>query len=238
MAMHRIKELNGVVGGSKQGVTVAAVLFVLFGPAIASAGDLSGHVFIRTTVGEAKRIADLQVTLIRATRDFEAAWQDLVAAFERERAAALEASRQAESEKTAAQVEYMRLVGAGGPAFADAVAREKAAFEQLERARKAAAALPGQYPEKATALIRQHQSRTVRTGVDGQYKLPEVPSGRHYVFAEHKVVEHRQIRMLGPIPVILAHFVWFVPITVTQQATALDLAGSNSGWPFTPLKLD
>jgi hypothetical protein len=198
-----------------------------------AAGDLSGHVFIRTAVGEARRIVDLQVVLVPATPGFEAIWRELSAAFERERAAALEALRQAENEKAAAQTEYLQLVGPGGPAFAEASAREGRALQELERAKKSAAALPAQYPERAKALIRQQQGGAVRTSVDGQYRFSDLAPGKYYIFSEHEIVEQRQIRPLGAVPVVVARFVWFVPVTVTRQATTLDLAGSNSGWAFT-----
>ncbi len=151
--MLRVDGLHAVVRFTRL-ATVAFAASVLLLPGTASAGDLTGHLFIRTAIGDAKRIADLQVALVPATREFEAAWKDLVAAFEGERSAALQALRKAESEKAAAQAEYLRLVGAGGPAFADASAREGAALQELERAKKVVAALPGQYPKKAKDLLR------------------------------------------------------------------------------------
>jgi hypothetical protein len=204
-------------------VAVAVCLFLL--PRMVAAGDLSGYVFIQTSVGEAKRISDLQVVIVPATPRFEAPWRDLVAALERERVTAHGVLKQAEAEKAAAQAEYLRLVGPGGPAFAEASAREGRALEEVERAKKAVAALPGQYPERAKALIRQQQNRAVRTGVDGHYRLSNLAPGKYYVFSEHEAVESRQIRS----------FVWFVPVTVTREAITVDLAPSNSGWAFTPL---
>lgn len=209
---------------------VGTILFLVHGAATAK--SLSGHVYVRTPVGEAKRIADLEVVLIRATPEFEAEWHALVEVFKRERSAALEALRRAKEDKDAAQAEYLRLAPAGGPAFQGAVGREKAAFEALAQAEKTAGALPGQYPGMAREVITRHRMRTVRTGADSLYDFEDVRPGRYYVFAEHHVVELRHVPRLGTLPVVLARFVWLVPVTVADRPARLDLAGSNAGWPF------
>jgi hypothetical protein len=219
------------------GGLVLASLLILCG--CSRTGALSGDVIVRNAVGDLSRGARISVYLVLPSEAFDREWADIVAAFRKEVAPALDAQKTAERQSDEARLAWDRALAALGKAGArrgrwTLTLRETAAAGSQERwrrvratevlvfqARKRVWDIVRRHEEQAHALVEKHAAQRIQTDETGRYVLVKVPAGHVYVYARLREKQN--------------DFIWFVPVEVRTGTQHADLTQDNQRrWPFVP----
>lgn len=208
-------------------------------------GDLSGDVFVLMKSGDVKRGADVEILLLPGTKNQEFAakrreiaaplWKlrlELEAGLQQARAAEKlaedkerEARRRATEEQYATPPEdpkkWREHLDRIGQTYND----HESASQSVIKAHMAVSngeSLISQteqdYKSRVAVIIAQMATNTVKTDVNGHFEIGDLPVGRHFLFARHRVFDN--------------DLYWFVPVEVKNGSTKIDLSGSNEGWRF------
>lgn len=226
----------------------SAVLMLFFSVfcGCSRSAKVSGDIFVTTKSGDVKRGADVEVLLVRGTRDFDAQWMAHVQSFKRDRdaaiatyrnkrAAEIESSRDLDaaksdfrqlSETRSADIESRRRSYAQGIRDLDASSRNlhKILDRHEEAMSETLAALSAVRDIERTALgvaiqlLTTHRIASARADVSGHFVISAVPHGKYYLFAQYEVFENR------------LH--WFIPVSFNESSNRVDLSGSAAGWVF------
>ncbi len=232
VASRNDEKAHRMVGG-----VVLAALLILCG--CSRTGALSGDVAVRNAVGDVSRGARISVYLVLPSESFEREWADIVAAFRKEVAPALDAQKTAERQSDEARLAWDRALAARGKAGArrgrwTLTLRETAAAGSQERwrqvratevllfqARKRVWDIVRRHEEQAHALVERHAAQRVQTDETGRYVLVKIPTGHAYVYARLREKQE--------------DFIWFVPVEVQTGTQRVDLTQDNQRhWPFVP----
>ena len=205
--------------------------------ACSTPADLSGDLSVAGKSGEVQRGADVEVILLRATDAFEAEWSRAVNAFQAGRARVVAAAREAEGVQAEAQADRATASQSAlgllqskdevdWKAYDQANQRQTAALERAIRAgrrgREAQVQLERLMPRHrsdAWDIIRQHQTRAVRTDAAGRFEFGGTAPGRYFLASYFRVAG--------------IDLYWFIPVELkpgVKQVT--DLTSGNAGWPF------
>jgi hypothetical protein len=168
--------------------------------------------------GDVKRGADMQISLVGATEQFDAAWKKTVEEFTRDygnaRAKlkeAFEAQKQASKQAQEAESQAFNQLLEDSPLTRHSSDKFIATSRQAREVR-------ARYLALAQKMVADAQPRIARSDVNGHYQFQGVPAGRYYVFAERRVFDN-DLR-------------WKVVAEVKAGANRIDLSNSNAGWPF------
>jgi hypothetical protein len=185
-------------------------------------GGISGDVFLTMKSGDVKRAAGAEVLLIPVTPEFQDSWRALLAYLGNQYSAATAEEREATSRDEAAtsrETAAKRAYEAGSvnSGWDDAIAHRSATLTQrLERAKRVLAVLEQAAP-RGRAHLREAASRTIRTDVNARYEFKDIPAGKYYVCASHRIFDNQAD--------------WMIPVTVERGvAVRLDLSNANLGW--------
>jgi hypothetical protein len=181
-------------------------------------GRASGDVSVLTT-GAPQRVANAEIFLVPATKEFEAAWEQSVHEFQAELAAAMEQYRRAKAKYGVAR----RPTRSSNASSSVAWDRP---FPARMTARRTAWEVTNRYRTWASDAIRHAATLRVRTDAQGHYALPWVRAGTYYLCSIAEVV----IPGGG-----VASATWRVRARIHPWPWSkhLDLSSRNAGWEFT-----
>jgi len=157
--------VRGARGGPRGRRIASALLLALLSVACSRTGDLSGDIVVTKKSGDAKRGAETQVTLVRATDPFEANLKKTEEEFKKEYETADAPYQQAKKNYAA---------GVGNP-FSVELARISVLSGRHDVIQR--------YVRAQQKMIGEAQPRVVGTDVNGHYSFKDVPAGRYRVFA-------------------------------------------------------